>query len=292
VAIPCLNEEKTVGKVVADFRAALPEAEIVVYDNGSTDKTSERAAEAGARVATVSQPGKGNVVKGIFESSDADVVLMVDGDDTYEALDAMLLIGPVLRGAADMTIGTRLHTGRSAFRSLHFLGNRLMTGLLNALFHSRFEDILSGYRAFSRRFIGHIPLLGRGFEIETELMLQALEHGMTVREIPIRFRNRPDGSESKLGTFKDGYRILLTIVSMLRDHRPLFLFSVAAFVSLSVGGAAWAFNREAAGIRLAVSLVGLFMMKLSIVLFLAGLILNTINVRMGEIASLLKRRNS
>jgi len=293
VAIPCFNEEATVAKVVSDFKKALDGAQVTVYDNASTDRTAEAARLAGARVVRVASRGKGNVVKEIFETSEADVILLVDGDDTYEAGDAGLLVEPVVKGEADMVIGTRLHSGQAEFRKLHLLGNRVITVLLNLLFGTKFSDILSGYRVFSRRFAKNVPLLGTGFEIESELMIQALENGMAVKEVPIRFRKRPGESASKLNTFSDGYRIILTIIAMLRDHRPLFLFSLLALVNLGAGCFIWAvgfFNAAGEFSSYPLKRLGIYMLMASFALFLVGLILNTVNVRMREIASLIKRR--
>src|SRR3989338_1386256 len=214
IAIPCYNEEATIGKVIADFRAAVPEAEIVVYNNNSTDRSAELTQKAGAQVIKVSMRGKGYVVRAIFETSYADIVVMVDGDDTYEAADVHTLIKPLLAGEADMTVGMRLlHHHRMQFRKMHFLGNKIITAILNFGFKTAYSDILSGYRGFTRKFIHNTPLISNGFEIETELIIQALENGMAVKEVPIAFRKRPQGSASKLGTISDGYRILLTIVS-------------------------------------------------------------------------------
>ena len=293
VAIPCFNEEATVAKVIGDFKKALAGADVTVYDNNSTDRTAELARQAGARVVSVSSRGKGNVVKEIFESTEADVVVMADGDDTYEAEDAKLLIEPVLKGEADMVIGTRLHSENSQFRKLHLFGNRILTVTLNMLFGTDYKDILSGYRAFSRRFMKDVPLIGTGFEIESEFMIQALENGMAVREVPIRFRKRPGNSKSKLSTFGDGYRIMLTIVSMLRDHRPLFLFSLLALANVVLGCSIWAVgfvNITKSYWFYMLKRAGIYLVAASFALFLVGLILNTVNVRMREITSLLKRR--
>lgn len=295
VAIPCYNEERTVAKVVGDFKAELPEAEVVVYDNGSDDGTVAAAERAGARVATVSRRGKGCVLQAVFEHSTADIVVVVDGDDTYEAGDVRALIDPIARQHADMTIGTRLHTDESEFRQMHHFGNRALTWMLNAMFNTRYTDILSGYRGFSRQFRHAVPLISTGFEIETELMIQALSNGMVVQEVPIRFRNRPPGSESKLSSFKDGYRILLTMIVLLRDHRPLFTFSVAAALSFALGGTLWAAGAlvvPASPRALMWRGAGVVCMQLAAGLALAGLILNTINTRMRELSSLARRRKS
>lgn len=287
VAIPCFNEAEAIGKVVQDFRRALPEAAVVVYDNGSSDTTADTALAAGADVRRVNRRGKGFVVQAIFERSRADIVLMVDGDDTYEAEDARLLLAPVLGGEADMTIGTRLERAESgSFRHLHRWGNRMLTRVLNLIFRTAYQDVLSGYRAFSRRFLDSVPLTMPGFETETELMLQALELGLVVRDIPIRYRERPAASASKLRTIRDGYRILVTILILLRDHRPLVAFGVASGVVGVIGLALWVSGLTVnPGLRAAGALLG----QAALVLFLAGLMLNTINTRFRELQSLLRR---
>jgi glycosyltransferase involved in cell wall biosynthesis len=293
VAIPCYNEDVTIEKVVSEFRAVLPEAEIVVYDNNSEDRTAILAEKAGAKVIRINRQGKGYVVQAIFESSKADIVVMVDGDDTYEAGDVHLLIEPIIAQDADMTIGTRLHSNPSEFRGIHHLGNRILTSLLNVLFNSKFEDILSGYRAFSRKFIDDIPIISCGFEIESELMIQALEHGMTVKEIPIGFRRRPPGSTSKLSSLRDGYRILLTMIILLRDHKPMLSFSFAGLTVLLVGVLLWllgyfhVLTGETARLYRG---LGVVLMEVAFGLFLVGLVLNTINTRMRELMSLFRRK--
>lgn len=293
IAIPCYNEEQTVATVVRDFKAQVPDADVVVYDNNSTDQTAGRAEAAGARVVHVGRRGKGCVLQSAFEISVADVLIMVDGDDTYEAADVRALIDPIVTGKSDMTIGTRLHTTDTEFRQMHHFGNRLLTQVLNAMFGTQHRDILSGYRGFSRQFRAAVPLISTGFEIETELMIQALSNGMVVTEVPIRFRKRPPGSESKLSSFKDGYRILLTMVVLLRDHRPLFTFSAAAGLLLLAGIALWvagAVYEMGAPSPAVWRSAGVVLMQLSAALALAGLVLNTINTRMRELASLARRR--
>jgi len=293
IAVPCHNEESTIGKVVCDFRVALPKAEVVVYDNNSKDNSATVARKAGARVVRVNRQGKGHVVQKIFESSTADIIVMVDGDDTYEADDVRLLTEPLISDAADMTIGTRLHTDVTEFRKMHHFGNRLLTRLLNTLFREQYKDILSGYRAFNRRFIENVPVISVGFEVETELVIQAVENGMAVSEFPIRFRDRPPGSYSKLNTTRDGYRILITMVRMLRDHRPLLCFSVAGLFSGCIGGlfciAGFLLGAQTGGLS-GFRNIGAMLIILSAVLFLCGLVLSTINTRMRELSSLGRRR--
>jgi glycosyltransferase involved in cell wall biosynthesis len=293
VAVPSYNEELTVAKVVRDFRVALPEAEVVVYDNNSNDRTVELASQAGARVVRVNRQGKGHVVQAIFELSEADITVMVDGDDTYEAGDVRQLIQPLLAGDVDMTIGTRLHSDPASFPQMHRLGNRFLTCVLNTIFRSKYHDILSGYRAFSRSFIETVPLISTGFEVETELAIQALENDIAVKEIPIRYRNRPSGSVSKLSSFKDGYQILLLIISLLRDHRPFFLFTTVGVFLFVIGSGSWLLGVLYSPAAPQLSFLrsgGVVLVVLSVGLFLIGLVLNTINTRMRELGSLIRRR--
>ena len=244
IAVPCFNEAPTVGKVVEDFRRELPDAEIVVFDNASTDATGDEAVAAGARVVLEKRPGKGYVMQSIFETVDADVLVVVDGDDTYFAEDVHALLEPVVKDRADMVVGNRLKdaSGR-ALNDLRRFGNHLIIGIMNFVFRTSFKDILSGYRVMNRNFLRSVPLITGGFE--TELTLQALGKGMVIEEIPIRYRERPSGSYSKLSPFGDGYRILITIAMLLRNHRPLYFFSVLAAVlgMIAIGyAAAWGFG--------------------------------------------------
>lgn len=291
VAIPCYNEEITIAKVIADFRRVLPNATIVVYDNNSSDQTANTARANGARVIRVNRQGKGHVVQAMFEHTEADVLVMVDGDDTYEAADVHSLLDPVLQCEADMVIGTRLQASPDSFRRLHYSGNKLLTWTLNKLFNTQHRDILSGYRVFSRHFIDNIPVVTAGFEIETEMMIQACENAVVTREVPIRIRERPIGSVSKLNSFRDGYRIIVLMTALLRDHRPLFTFSLFALTSFAVGSVSWFFgyNQTPDGANVLRS-GGAVLIMLSAGLFLIGLVLNTINTRFKELTSLVRRR--
>lgn len=230
VGIPCLNESATIGKVVEDFRSALPEARIVVLDNGSSDKSAEIARQAGAEVVLVERRGKGQVVRRLLADFDADCWLMVDGDDTYDPGSAMKLIQAVVDDGADMAVGRRIARSASAYRSGHAFGNRLFTLVLQQLFGSSFTDILSGYRAFSRRFAKSFPVLSKGFEIETELTVHALELQMPVAEIPTPYGRRPEGSQSKLSTWKDGWRILRSMTRLFVAERPLLVYGLAGLL--------------------------------------------------------------
>ena len=238
VLVPCYNEELTVTKVVTDFRKALPEADIYVYNNNSTDRTRELAVAAGAIVRDEYAQGKGNVVRSMFNDIDADVYVMVDGDDTYPAEDVHRLIQPVLEGRADMVIGDRLSNGTYAKenkRGFHNFGNNLVRTLINTLFHAHINDIMTGYRAFSKAYVKSMPVLSDGFQIETEMTVFSLVYNMKIVELPIIYRDRPEGSFSKLNTFKDGFRVLLTIFNLLKDQRPLLFFSTLALICLLLG---------------------------------------------------------
>ncbi len=236
VLIPCYNEAPTIGTVVDEFRRVLPKARLVVYDNNSTDATAQEAARAGVEVRREYRQGKGSVLRTMFREVDADLYVLVDGDATYPAEDVHQLIAPVAAGRADMSVGMRLeHYGEGSFRFLHRFGNRLIRGLINALFGTHMEDVLSGYRCFNRRFVKSLPILSDGFEVETELTLQALDKGFAVVEVPIHYRPRPAGSSSKLSTFRDGLLIMRTIFDIYKDYRPLRFFSGIGLLSLLAG---------------------------------------------------------
>ena len=230
--VPCHNEEATIGQVIADFARHLPEAECHVFDNASGDATATVARAAGARVHHVALRGKGNVVRRAFADLDADVYVMVDGDATYEAAAAPALVRELLEGGLDMVVGARVDRERAAYRPGHRFGNRLLTRCASALFGNSFEDMLSGYRVFSRRYAKSFPAHAAGFEIETELAVHALQLRMPVREVRTAYAARPEGSSSKLSTWKDGARILGTIVRLFNSERPLLFFSLGAAASL------------------------------------------------------------
>ena len=233
VLIPCYNEEATVAKVVGDFRTALPLATVYVYDNASNDMTSSVARAAGAVVVHEPQRGKGNVVRRMFADVDADIYLLVDGDDTYDASAAPLLIDRLLNDQLDMVNGARVSDQQTAYRPGHRFGNALFTYLVSGIFGRRFKDILSGYRILSRRFVKSFPALASGFEIETELTVHALELRMPVAEVETIYSERPEGSESKLSTFRDGFRILTTIIQLMKEERPLpFFTGIFAFMTV------------------------------------------------------------
>jgi glycosyltransferase involved in cell wall biosynthesis len=226
VLIPCYNEARTIAAVVRDFRRALPEAAILVFDNRSSDATTAEALAAGAVVRTVSHRGKGNVVRRMFADVEAEVYLMVDGDGTYDATAAGELVKTLVEGGLDMVVGSRVSEHADAYRPGHRLGNAMLTGTVAFLFGDRFSDMLSGYRVFSRRYAKSFPAAATGFEIETELTVHALQLHMPTAEVPTRYGSRPEGSESKLNTWRDGWRILYTIGRLFKNERPLMFFSL------------------------------------------------------------------
>jgi glycosyltransferase involved in cell wall biosynthesis len=228
VLIPCYNEEITIAKVINDFKNALPEAEIYVYDNNSKDRTSQIARENGAKVVFEPRQGKGNVVRRMFREIDADYYIMVDGDDTYPAEFSRQLLDPLINGEADMTIGDRLSNGtyRSENkRPFHNFGNNLVKSMIRKLFNNNITDIMTGYRGFNRYFVKNFPILSGGFEIETEMSIHALDKKFLIKEIPIDYRDRPKGSSSKLNTVSDGIKVLRTVISLFKDYKPLQFFS-------------------------------------------------------------------
>ena len=234
VLLPCYNEEAAIAQTVAAFRAALPGAALYVYDNNSRDRTAEVAAAAGAIVRRERIQGKGAVVRRMFADVDADIYVMADGDATYDAAAAPALVARLLDEQCDMVVGSRVHEAAEAYRRGHQFGNALLTGMLARLFGRSFTDILSGYRVFSRRFVKSFPSLSAGFEIETEISVHALELRMPVAEVETRYFARPEGSASKLSTYRDGWRILRTIVTLYRIERPLLFFgAIGAVLALA-----------------------------------------------------------
>ena len=233
VLIPCYNEELTVEKVIKDFKRELPEADIYVYDNNSKDKTSEIARNAGAIVKHEYRQGKGNVVRTMFMDIDADIYVMVDGDDTYPAEEVHKLIKPIEEERADMVIGDRLTNGtyqKENKRHFHEFGNNLVRKSINVLFNTKLKDIMTGYRVFNKTFVKNMPVLSPKFEIETEMSLHALDKKFIIEEIPIVYRDRPEGSTSKLNTIGDGIKVVKTIVKMFKDYKPLKFFGVIAAI--------------------------------------------------------------
>jgi glycosyltransferase involved in cell wall biosynthesis len=236
VLIPCYNEAATVAKVVGDFRAQLPSADIYTYDNNSTDGTADIARAAGATVVREKRQGKGFVLQSMLTDIDADFYVLVDGDDTYPAERVHDLLRPLLDGDAEMVVGTRLSQfEKEPFRPLHIFGNYLVVRTIKVIFGASVQDVMSGYRAFTRNLARSIPLLSKGFEVETELTVQALYRSMLVKEISVHYRERPQGSVSKLRTFHDGFRVLLEIFNLFKAYRPLLFFSLTAFFLAAIG---------------------------------------------------------
>jgi len=293
VAIPCYNEAPTIAKVVADFRAQLPEAEILVVDNASSDDSGARAAGAGARLVREKRRGKGYVMQTILETVQTEVCVIVDGDDTYFAEDVHRLLVPVVDDEADMVVGDRLKEASSdALNDVHRFGNRAILAIINMAFRTGFQDVLSGYRVMNRNFMQAVPLITGGFETETELTLQGLEKGMVIREVPIRYRARPAGSVSKLSPFADGYRILITMAVLLRNHRPLYFFSsiaVGLLVADAVYAAALVAHRLPPYGRLAHLAVLAGTALLAAGLVLIGVLLNAVSAGFRELTALQRR---
>lgn len=236
VLLPCYNEASTIAKVVTDFRAALPEADIYVYDNNSTDGTAQVAHQAGAIVRHEPVQGKGNVIRRMFREVEADCYLMADGDDTYPAEQARQMVSPILEEHVDMVIGDRLSSTyfEQNKRPFHNGGNRVVRWLIRRFWHTDIHDIMTGYRAFSRTFVKNFPVMSGNFEIETEMTIHALDRRFLLREVPVAYRDRPQGSVSKLNTFSDGISVLKTIVLLYKEYRPLRFFSwLAAFLTLA-----------------------------------------------------------
>ncbi|MBL8268392.1 glycosyltransferase [Steroidobacter sp.] len=291
VLIPCYNEAEAIEGVVKDFAAALPTATIYVYDNNSTDETKVRAARAGAIVRTETFQGKGNVMRRMFADIEAEAYVLVDGDGTYDAASAAVMVDTLLANSLDMVNGSRVPVSTLAFRPGHVFGNKLLTGTVAAIFGNRIKDMLSGYRVFSRRFVKSFPALASGFETETELTVHALELRLPIAEIQTPYRDRPPGSKSKLNTFRDGFRILRTIVYLVKEERPMQFFSLVALAlfaaSLILGWPVIATYIETGLVpRLPTAVLAVGTMILSAVSFIAGLILDTVTLSRRELKRL------
>ena len=281
ILVPCYNEEAAIGKVVADFRVELPEADIYVYDNNSSDRTSEVAAGAGAHVRHEPRQGKGHVVRRMFADVDADIYVLVDGDATYDAPSVRAMIARLIDDRLDMVVAARADREEAAYRSGHRLGNQLLTGFVSHVFGHALIDMLSGYRAFSRRFVKSFPVLSGGFEIETELTIHALELEMPIAEIKAPYFARPVGSASKLNTWGDGFRILSMILKLYRSERPLPFFSGigATLAILSVGLAiplAITFMEQGIVPRVPTAILSTGLMLLAFLSVASGLVLDTV----------------
>ena len=279
--VPCFNEEAAVATVVADFRKALPSAEIFVYDNNSTDRTIAVARAAGAQVRSERRQGKGHVVRRMFADIDADIYVLVDGDATYDAASAPRMIDALLSEHLDMVVGLRVDQASAAYRRGHRTGNRMLTSFLSSVFGQAFKDILSGYRVFSRRFVKSFPVLSDGFEIETELSVHALELALPVAEVATPYYARPEGSFSKLNTWRDGYRILGTILKLYRSERPLrFFTAIGIFLTLVSIGLAIpiiiTYIEHGTVPRLPTAVLSMGLMILAVLSISSGLVLDTV----------------
>src|SRR5215213_259978 len=281
VLVPCYNEENSIPRVIADFRAALPHAAVYVYDNNSKDRTVEVAAQAGAVVRRESHQGKGHVVRRMFTDVEADIYVLVDGDATYDASSVRGMIGRLLDDRLDMVVGARVDREHTAYRPGHRTGNRMLTSFVTFLFGRAFSDILSGYRVFSRRFVKSFPVLSGGFEIETELTVHALNLELPVGEIETPYFARQQGSASKLSTWRDGYRILFTIFQIYRAERPLTFFSAIgiALAAISIGLAIpifITFLQQGNVPRFPTAILATGLMLASLLAFACGLVLDTV----------------
>jgi glycosyltransferase involved in cell wall biosynthesis len=281
VLVPCFNEEAAVATVVADFRNALPSAEIYVYDNNSSDRTKAIAAEAGAQVRSERRQGKGHVVRRMFADIDADIYVLVDGDATYDAASAPRMIEVLKADHLDMVVGLRIDQAEAAYRRGHRTGNWMLTRFLSSVFRQEFKDILSGYRVFSRRFVKTFPVLSDGFEIETELSVHALELALPVAEIETPYYARPQGSFSKLNTWRDGFRILGTILKLYRSEKPLrFFTAIGCCLALVSVGLAFpvivTYLEQGLVPRLPTAVLSMGLMILAVLSVSSGLVLDTV----------------
>lgn len=289
VLIPCYNEELTIGQVVRDFRTQLPEAEIYVFDNNSSDRTVEAAREAGAIVFFERRQGKGYVVQTMFQNVEADIYVMVDGDNTYPAAEVHKLLQPIMLGEADLVVGSRLmNNSGSDFKQLNRFGNHVFLRTINFIFKVRLTDILSGYRAFNRRFVKNIPVFGGGFEIETELTIKSLGRGYRIVELPVNLKARPSGSFSKIRILQDGFIILNTILTLFRDYKPLTFFGALGLIFI-IGGfvpgtmVIVEFIKTGLVPRLPSAVLAVGLVLSGMLMMVVGLVLHTITRRFQEL---------
>lgn len=284
ILLPCYNEELTIGKVIQDFRKELPEADIYVYDNNSKDKTTEVAIANGAIVRQEPRQGKGNVVRSMFREIDADVYVMADGDDTYPAEFVHELIKPVVNREANLVIGDRLSNGtyfNENKRKFHGFGNTLVKNLINRLYKSKINDIMTGYRAFDRLFVKSLPVTSPGFEIETEMSIHALDNRFLIKEVAIDYRDRPEGSESKLNTIQDGIKVLRMIFTLFKDYKPYLFFTSWSVLFLILGLVAGVpviveYVQTSFVTRVPSAILAVGLVMLSMLSFASGLILDTV----------------
>ena len=284
VLVPCYNEAVTIAKVVDDFRRCLPDATVYVYDNNSTDGTADIAREHGAVVRRETRQGKGRVVRSMVRDIDADYYIMVDGDDTYPAEAAAGLLRPLVEGEADMVVGDRLSNGSYGDendRAFHGFGNNLVRWLIKRIYGFKFSDVMTGYRSFNRVFAKTMPVLSPGFEIETELSIHAVDKAWRIVEVPIDYRDRPEGSESKLSTFSDGFKVLKMIMSLFKDYKPMALFGWLTLIFVALGLVAGVpvvveFARTGLVDRLPTALLAVALVLMGMLSFVCGLILDTV----------------
>ncbi len=297
ILIPCYNEELTIAKVVRDFHTELPQADIYVFDNNSTDHTVASAREAGAHVAYERRQGKGFVVQSMFAQIDADIYVLVDGDDTYPASEVHKLIEPIVQGKAEMVVGSRLMpSSESEFRLLNKLGNGFFLQVINSIFKVKLSDVLSGYRAFSREFVKSIPVFGGGFETEVELTVKALARGYRITELPVRLTSRPEGSFSKIRIVQDGFVILNTILSLVRDYKPLTFFGGMGLIFILLGfvpGTVVIVEFIKTGVvpKLPSAVLAVGLVLSGMLLIVVGLVLHTITRRFQELEHQLRLRD-
>ena len=299
VIIPCFNEAMTIGHVVEDFKKELPDADIYVYDNNSIDQTAEEAQKAGAIVRKERRQGKGNVIRSMFRQIDADCYVLVDGDDTYPASHAKEMCRRVLEDGVDMVIGDRLSSTYQHVntRQLHHSGNLLVRWLINKLFGSNIHDIMTGYRAMGKTLVKFFPVLSKGFEIETEMTNHDLDHNYNIEEIPIDYRNRPQGSTSKLSTFSDGTKVLKTIFLLFRDYKPFLFFSIIAYVLAFIAFILMIpiykeYMKTGLVPRFPTLIGSGFLLMFAIIMWIDGLILEVICKRHRQLYELLLNQNS
>jgi glycosyltransferase involved in cell wall biosynthesis len=293
--IPCFNEELTVGKVITDFRTRVPDAKVYVFDNNSTDRTAEIAKSLGADVINEKRQGKGYVVQSMFNKIEADIYVMVDGDDTYDLSEVNRMISMVMNDEADMVAGNRHENySEKSFRPFHTFGNKLVKNMINKLFRTRLKDIMSGFRVMNKAFVKNINIMASGFEVETEMTIKALKYGHVIKELDINYKERPAGSYSKLSTFKDGIKVIKTIFNIFKDYRPLLFFSIISllFLLISLLSGYVVVNEfiETRYIRhVPLTIFASGTMVLSIISFVTGVILDSINRRFDELHSYLRR---
>ena len=300
VLIPCYNEELTIEKVVKDFKKELPNADIYVYNNNSKDKTAKIAKKAGAIVVNEYKQGKGNVIRSMFRDIEADIYVMVDGDNTYPANQVHGLIEEVRSGRADMAIGDRLSNGtytQENKRHFHEIGNNLVKFSINFLFRTKLKDIMTGYRVFNRDYVKNFPILSKGFEIETEMTIHALDRNYSIVEVPIDYRDRPKGSTSKLNTFRDGFKVLFTIFKMFKNYKPMAFFLIIAFIlfviSLGIGiPVIVEYVKTGLVLKFPSAILAVGVMICAILSFAIGVILDTVVRQHKELLEILRTINN